>query len=399
MMDIFKDNGKGVFRNKSALHIGYVPNRLIARDEQIASVAKLIQPIFTDGYLDNGLLFGKPGAGKTVVAKYVLKQLDWKAMTENVNIKPVVISCAQANTPRRVLIEMLEAIEPEKKCKRGMETAEYYSRLWDMINRKRTSIIAVLDEIDQLHNLDILYTFSRVRENQNIDPDLSLGVIGISNSMHFKSKLDPRIFSSFTPATILFTPYNSEQIRDILQDRVRLAFKNNVLDHSILPLCAALSAQEHGDARLALKLLLTAGEVADSMGSSMVLEEHVRKAHNNMNVNCLLELIKTLPYQAKITLYSVIEATRATGTATTGEVTEMYKRMCEMLDFSQTGRSMVSVRITELNMLGFVNASIYNMGRGKTRRISLTEDPFKIMAALMDDPVFEAAINRKQAAL
>lgn len=388
MIDIFENDGTGVFRNKSALHIGYVPDRLIARDNQIISVAKLIQPIFSDGYLDNGLLYGKTGSGKTVVTRYVLKQLDWKARVEKVNIQQVVISCGQANTPRRVLIEVLEALEPNKKCKRGMETAEYYSRLWDMINHKRTSVVVVLDEIDQLNNLDILYAFSRVRENHNIDPELSLGVIGISNSMQFKNKLDPRVFSSFTPTTIIFPPYNSEQLQDILQDRVSLAFKNNVLDHSILPICAALSAHEHGDARLALKLLLSAGEAADARGSRIVREEHVKDAHDGMNVNCLIELIKTLPYQAKITLYSVIKATQTTGTATTGEVMAMYKKVCETLGSDLTGRSMVSVRVSELNMLGFVNASLQNVGRGRTRRISLAEDPLKLTRALMDDPTF-----------
>ncbi len=399
MIDIFKDNGSGVFRNKSALHIGYVPKRLIARDEQIKSVADLIKPVFTDGYLNNGLLFGKPGVGKTVVARYVLKQLEWKAKVEDINVKHIMISCGQVNTPRRVLIEMLETLEPGSKCKRGMETAEYYSQLWNMINRKKASIVVVLDEIDQLKNIDILYAFSRVRENYNIDPDLSLGVIGISNDIHFKNKLDPRVFSSFTPATILFAPYNADQILKILQDRVGISFKNNALEHSILHLCSALSAQEHGDARLALKLLLTSGEVADSMRSNMVLEEHVRMAHDDMNVNCLLEMIKTLPYQAKITLYSIIEATRDTGTATTGEVTQVYKQVCNSLDFAQTGRSMVSVRITELDTLGFINTSLSNLGRGKTRQISLTEDPFKIMGVLVEDQRFEFVANQERAAL
>lgn len=395
MIDIFQDGGTGVFRNKSALHIGYVPNRLISRDEQIMNVAKVAQPIFTDGYFNNGLVFGKTGSGKTVVTRYVLKQLDWKAKKEDLNIKSIIISCNQANTPRRAIIEMLETIEPEKRCKRGMDTAEYYSRLWDVLNEKELSIILALDEIDQMRNLDLLYTLSRVKENQNIDSELSIGIIGISNNLHFKSKLDPRILSSFTPSTILFPPYNAGQIGDILHDRVKLAFRNDVLGSDVVPLCAALSANEHGDARLALKLLLNAGEVADAMDSGMVLEVHVRAAHENMNLNCLLELIKTLPNQSKITIYSIIEATRATGTetVTTGEVTQMYRRICERLGVSQAGRSMVSVRITELGMLGFVNLSAYNVGRGRTRRISLIEDPSKLTRVLMEDPIFKTAIK------
>lgn len=396
MIDIFQESETGVFKNKSALHIGYVPNKLISRDEQIMQVAKIVQPIFTDGYFSSGLEFGKTGSGKTVVTRYVLKQLSRKAKKEAINIKSIIISCNQTNTPRRVLIEMLEAIEPEKRCKRGMDTAEYYSQLWDLLNEKELSIILVLDEIDQMRNLDLLYAFSRVKENQNIDSELSIGVIGISNNLHFKNKLDPRILSSFTPSTILFPPYNAVQIKDILQDRVKLAFKHNVLDPSVVPLCAALSAQEHGDARLALKLLLTSGEVADNASSGMLLESHVRAAHENMNLNCLFELVKTLPYQAKITLYSIIESVRTTGTGTvtTGEVTQMYRRVCERLGVGQAGRSTVSVRITELGMLGFINTSAYNIGRGRTRRISLTEDPFKLTRILMEDPIFETAIKK-----
>ncbi len=57
------------------------------------------------------------------------------------------------------------------------------------------------------------------------------------------------------------------------------AFKSNAVADDAVSGCAALAASEQGDARRALDLLRTAGELADRAGSEMVEREHVDRAY------------------------------------------------------------------------------------------------------------------------
>ena len=74
----------------------------------------------------------------------------------------------------------------------------------------------------------------------------------------------------------------------------------------MIPLCAALAAQEHGDARRALDLLRIAAEIAERENSDKVTEVHVYKAKNKMELDCVTEAIRTLPTQSKLVLMCII---------------------------------------------------------------------------------------------
>lgn len=51
-----------------------------------------------------------------------------------------------------------------------------------------------------------------------------------------------------------------------------------MLNYGIVPLSAALAAQDHGDARKVIDLFRKAGEIADRETEDMVHEDHVRHA-------------------------------------------------------------------------------------------------------------------------
>jgi len=70
--------------------------------------------------------------------------------------------------------------------------------------------------------------------------------------------------------------------------------------------CAALSAQEHGDARRALDLLRVSAELAERSKSSMITRNDVKKAQNKIEIDRIIEVARTLPNQSKFILYSII---------------------------------------------------------------------------------------------
>ena len=65
---------------------------------------------------------------------------------------------------------------------------------------------------------------------------------------------DPRVSSRLSQEDVVSTHMELQEIQDILQERVKMGLKNNSLDAGVIPLCSALAAQEHGDARRALDL-------------------------------------------------------------------------------------------------------------------------------------------------
>ncbi len=59
----------------------------------------------------------------------------------------------------------------------------------------------------------------------------------------------------------------------------------------------------------------------------------------------------------------------------TGEVYEMYKKICSKQKFNILTQRRVSDILAELDMLGFINAKIISKGRyGRTREIFLSLD-------------------------
>ena len=228
---------------------------------------------------------------------------------------------------------------------------------------KNLILIIILDEIDILlkNNGDgLLYTLTRTD---------NVAIASISNYVDFKQFIKPRVKSSLRDREIVFPPYNAQQLMDILDERAELALDNEVLNNDVIPLCAAMAAKEEGDARYALDLLRTSGELADENGSDVIYEDYVREAKDYIEHNKVTDIIMTLPSQQQKVLESLLYLTKRKEEITSGRLYEVYK------EFSK-GDS-VSYRrifdfINELELLGLISTKTVSRGRGKEEPILLT---------------------------
>ena len=104
---------------------------------------------------------------------------------------------------------------------------EATDRILDFIQKKKKlHVILVIDEIDSLvdkNGDDILYNFTRANERMYEGGFISL--IGISNSLTFKDKLDPRVRSSLSEEEMVFNPYTILQLQKILSDRAEASIQ------------------------------------------------------------------------------------------------------------------------------------------------------------------------------
>ncbi|MEF8863774.1 MAG: cell division control protein Cdc6, partial [Haloarculaceae archaeon] len=203
----------------------------------------------------------------------------------------------------------------------------------------------------------------------------------------FTDFLDPRVKSSLGEEEIVFPPYDATQLRDILQQRADVAFKEDTLSEDVIPLCAAFAAQEHGDARRALDLLRTAGELAERDRTDTVEENHVRQAQEKIELDRVVEVVRTLPTQSKLVLYATILLEKnGVHSINTGEVFNIYKRLCGEVDADVLTQRRVTDLISELDMLGIVNAVVVSKGRyGRTKEISLSVPIEETEAVLLSD--------------
>jgi cell division control protein 6 len=215
-----------------------------------------------------------------------------------------------------------------------------------------------------------------------------ISIIGISNDLKFKEMLDPRVLSTLGEEEIIFAPYNAVELRGILQQRVEIAFNSEAIgDEGVINLVGALAAQEHGDARRALDLLRTAGELAERRGDNVITQEHVREAQKVIERDTITEAVKTLPMQSKAVLFSVFAlASKGKRDIFTGECFNVYAEIAKSLSIDTLTQRRVSDLISELDMLGLINTTVISKGRyGRTKKIRLAVSKKQIGAILDED--------------
>jgi archaeal cell division control protein 6 len=296
-----------------------------------------------------------------------------------------------------MLYEIAEKMGINKEEKRlqvhftGLSMGEATDRILDYIARKNLNVILVIDEIDSLVNnngSDILYNFTRA--NERILSSQFISLIGISNSLTFKDKLDPRVRSSLSEEELVFNPYTIEQLRQILIERSELAFNNGAISIGTINLCAAMAGKETGDARKAIDLLRVAAETAEREASVIVSEDHIRSAQQKIDSNTSHEILKNSTAHTKIVILAIINCKNNN----TGEVYNIYTHLCSQLEQEPLTQRRITQIISELDQLGLVSTNIINLGRyGRSQKIKLNIPTAAIKDAFKDDIMLTSIIK------
>lgn len=374
-----------IFRNRDVLRHSYTPEYLPHRKEEIEGLASILVPALKGETPSNALIYGKTGTGKTATVKFVGKQLEEISRKMDVICYVHYLNCELIDTQYRVLATLAKILGKNVPMT-GWPTDQVYEEVKNSIDARNQAIVIVLDEIDKLVKKgdEVLYNLSRI--NSELEK-ARVSIIGISNDLKFKNFLDPRVISSLSEEEMIFPPYNAEQLRDILRQRAELAFNDDVLDEEVLPFCAALAAQEHGDARKALDLLRVSGEIAEKENSELITNEHVKKAVRKIEMDHIIEAVRMLPTQNKVLLFGMVLLSEAGFKKfTTGEIFTVYKSLCKKVELDVLTQRRISDLISELDMMGIITSIIISKGRyGRTREIKLDVANEPVKEALLED--------------
>ena len=278
-----KLSSASIFKDKEPLDHRYLPDKLVHREDQIKQIARYWVDVLSDVTPSNVTLYGKTGTGKTAASKFAREQLIEIANKKKVFVKVEHIRCTDFTTEYQVIAEICNRLG-RTVPNRGWTKAEVVNTFRDTFRLRNTygkklQLIVILDEIDILLDKDgdgILYTLTRTD---------NVSVLCISNYLDFKNLIKARVKSSLNDKEIVFPPYGADQLSDILSERAELSFKEGVLDDDVIPLCSAMAAKEEGDARYALDLLKSAGELAFDEESERVTSELKRYLPENYMMN------------------------------------------------------------------------------------------------------------------
>ena len=379
--------GRPLFVNREALSPEYAPQHLPFRDAQTKAVAQILAPILRGSKPSNLLLYGKTGTGKTAVTRYVLDRL--KAEANNPNLVLAYVNTRLADGEYRTLADVARFLNLTKEKQiplTGLAIGEVISRISDNIKSNKKKVVLVLDEIDYLVRLsgdDILYAFTR--SGERLSPGF-LALVGISNDLKFKEGLDPRVLSSLGEEELVFPPYTVDELREILTERAKVAFRPLVASQAAINLCAAMAGSEHGDARRAIDLLRIAGEVAEREGLRQIDDSCIRKASDKMEIDRVDEAIRSLPVQNKAILAAI---SRFDGGTNTGELYLAYSNLCRRIGVETLTQRRMSGILGDLDLLGLVEASVVSKGRrGRTKKIQLLIGKDSLAKTLSEDPMF-----------
>lgn len=362
MMSIFDEiAGDSFWKNEEALSTEYLPKLLPHREGEIKLIAKNLLPASRMGKPQNMFIFGPPGIGKTAVVRFVFR--DFEEYSER--IKTVYLNCWDYNTAPSVLSKLVIELGffiP----RRGISKDEIKERLIEALRKLNKALIVCLDEVDQLVKRDasVLYDLSRLNQYVNVP----IGLILISNDRFALKDVDARIKSTIALQEIEFKPYSLIEMKDILEERVKLAFRPGSVEKGVVLLAANYAVKHGGDVRVGLECLLRAARHAEQKGSKKVTVKDVK------SVLCLIKPVKPkiiesrLNENEKLLLKIIKQAGKL-------ETTKAYE------EFNKRSKVKLSDRrlrdyLRHLESLGLVETELVRGVKGKKRIVEYSASKY-----------------------
>ena len=393
----FEGDGFSVFRDKSCLMLSCVPDVVVRRGREEDYFARILAEGVRDDFLPPMIrVFGRPGGGKTVVVRSVLKRFQdhrgdvFRFFYVNLRGCRTVFSAANA---------VLDSICGLRLAS-NLGLIKVFDRVWrelrELVDGVRF-VCLVLDEIDSIFMdrnyspSDFFYRFLRYHEYIG-DVDIRLCLITIMNKVStFDGNVDARVRSSMGAEMIVFPSYTVPELYEILSARAEQAFKPGLLDEEVLVLCSKLVRSEWSDARRAIDLLRVSGDVANERRSKVDVS-CVEEAYDRIMKDWMDDLFRSLSLSETIVMLVMAFISKQKEVFTSQDLYRhlMSLKLDERIHELMGGKLLKERRILDvlrgLETLGLVSTWKISRGRyGYMQEIRLEFEPDLYLSYLEAD--------------
>jgi orc1/cdc6 family replication initiation protein len=328
-----------MIRDARVLQADFVPQEVVHRDPEANQLSNALEPITRDEPAETAFLFGPSGTGKTCLAKFIVERL----RREVIDIEHQYVNCWQNYTRFRTIYRILEGIGQTLDIHRQSTPKD------ELLERLRQydgpPYVVVLDEVDQLEDMDVLYDLYTL-------PNISMVLIANREEELF-ARIDERLSSRLMNTTrIRFDKYGLNELVGILQARVDRGLTADAIGRSQLERIADAAA---GDARVAIGILRNAAQRAERDGTDQITSAAITDSIPEARSEVQQRTVETLtPHQQQ--LYEIITNH---GSITPGDLYEMYR---EQVDDPKTKRTMRNY-LTKMCQYNLIVAEGQNRGR------------------------------------
>lgn len=384
MGDFIEDElmSSSVIKDLEILDFDYIPDELLHREKSLKMLAQMFKPLLSN-ISQNVLIQGPVGTGKTVMAKKFCKKITEVARKQGKFIEYVHINCRKRSTDAMALLGVLNHFDP-RFPDRGFSLDEMLEVLRKNLERKNAQLILVLDEADALlkkKDSNLVYDLTRFSdESTSKKIHVSLLLISQKNVLDM---LDSSSLSTFKRSNVIkVDKYQRDELKDIITQRVKIAFHNGTVDNQCIDLISDI-ASEWGDARFAIELLWKAGIAADHEHTEMVTPEHVRAAKAETYSVVTETKLRNLERHPLLTLYAISKRLKKDKTAyvNTGDAEKTYAITCEEYDETPRSHTMFWNYLKKVENAGFIHIKKSGKGHvGTTQLISLPDIPASVVS-------------------
>ncbi|MCW4053713.1 MAG: ORC1-type DNA replication protein [Candidatus Bathyarchaeota archaeon] len=373
---------QSVFKDEARLDINYVPRRLPHREKEHRLLMEFFNFMlkFPKRMTQRVIITGEVGTGKTALAQRFGTDLTLEANKRGIKFRYVHVNCREYRGKLFLILQHALSVFRPNFPKRGYSAEEALETLMQSLDEEDAYMILALDEFDTLierEGSEAVYKLTRLQEMRPGKPQ-RISLVSILRDLGSTERLDASARSTLQRNVISLERYSKEQLLDILNDRVAMAFEPSTVPEDVVDLMAELAVSESGNARFAIELLWRAGKYADAEDANQVEPECVRKAISSITPTLRRSELTTLGFHEKLFLLGAARVFKGSQRtyASLSEIEEGYAVVCEEFGEQSHSHTQLWKYVQLFSALGILKSEVTVAAkRGRLTRVSLPSIP------------------------
>jgi len=373
---------RSVFKDETKLDINYVPYRLPHRDRELRLLMEFFSFLLQapEKMTQRIMITGDVGTGKTALSQRFGADITREADKRGINFRYVHVNCREYRGSLFLILHHIVSIFHPNFPRRGYSAEELLGILLQILDEQEAHVVLTLDEFESLverESSEAVYKLTRLQEIRLNKPQ-RISLICILRNLKVIEQLDASARSTLQSNIIHLEIYAKQQLMDILNDRVSLAFKPLTVPEDTVSLTAELAFSENGNARFGIELLWRAGKYADAEDLDMVMPECVRKAASSIYAVMRKSDLASLRLHEKLFLLGIARFFKQSekAYASLTEAEQSYAVVCEEFDIQPYSHTQLWKYLHTLSSVGIVKTEVSAAGsRGRSTLISLPRIP------------------------